>query len=227
MGAWDTSLKGNDMFQDIYTAFFDRYAEGQEVIDISFAIRNEFAEEFDDVDDGHQALFALALAEWETCSLSSEVSEEVKTIVENGKDLDVWRGLGADERTVKRRHAVLKKFLDQLSTKREKPRVRRRRRFDHKSVALINVFSPDGQKSVNVSEEYLNGVYTKTRGMLRWGLVSGSGILDYLDQGRPISAVWLDNATVEIRHGKESRLPARTQDHRFYRDVVKVIYWPI
>ena len=68
MGAWNTSLKGNDTFVDIYSAFFDRYNQGEEPIVASHGLLIEFRDTFREEDDKHQALFGLALAYWETKS---------------------------------------------------------------------------------------------------------------------------------------------------------------
>ena len=108
MGTWNNKIDGNDTFQDIYQNFFDLYNEGQNPDEISKQIQDNFAEMFNDYDDCNNSLFGLALAQWETKSLDPTVYKQVKEIIETGNDLEVWKGLGADEKTLQKR----KKELD-------------------------------------------------------------------------------------------------------------------
>jgi len=42
MGTWNISINGNDTFLDIYTSFFDLYNEGQNPVDISIRLKEDF-----------------------------------------------------------------------------------------------------------------------------------------------------------------------------------------
>jgi len=74
MGTWNTKINGNDTFNDVYQNFFDLYNQGQDTIEITKQIRDEFSDMFEDHDDKNNSLFGLALAQWETKTLSSPPS---------------------------------------------------------------------------------------------------------------------------------------------------------
>src|SRR5579871_5438435 len=126
MGTWSTKIDANDAFLDIYQAFFNLYNQGEDPVAVSRKIKKDFAEMLNDQDDENNCLFGLALAQWETKSLQPGIFQQVKKIIQTDKDLLVWKELGADEKTIRLRKAVLEKFLVKLSTEREKPKRRAR-----------------------------------------------------------------------------------------------------
>src|SRR5687768_11189755 len=126
MGSWNTKINGNDTFQDIYQNFFDLYNQGQDPVNVSKQIQDKFAEMFKDQDDRNNSLFGLAMAQWETKALDPKIFQQVKEIIETGKDIELWKDLGADEKTLKKRQAALDKFLSQLGTEKVKPKRRSR-----------------------------------------------------------------------------------------------------
>lgn len=103
MGVWSTEIKGNDTTLDIYSNFFDKYNNGGNQVWVSNEIKTEFADYFADSDDRNNSLFGLALAQWETKSLEPEILEQVKEIIDSGTDLELWKELGADEKTIQER----------------------------------------------------------------------------------------------------------------------------
>jgi hypothetical protein len=223
MGTCNTKINGNDTFQDIYQSFFAAYNDGQEPDDISKRIQKEYAEMFQDSDDRNNSLFGLALAQWETMSLDPSLYKQVKEIIETGKDLEVWKGLGADEKSLKLRKNVLKKFLLHLSTNRDKPKRRVSPKFDFTYKELINEIAPDGKKTFTVHEHFTNGTYTQTGSMMSWDDGGGS-ILYFTGQGQYISARWLDSQTLEVTHDKEIQFTKKDESFYFCGDEGKVIY---
>ncbi|MGN7784449.1 hypothetical protein ACTJIJ_07980 [Niabella sp. 22666] len=150
MGTWNTKISGNDTFQDIYQNFFALYNQGQDPADISKQIQGKFAEMFNDYDDKNNSLFGLALAQWETKSLSNNIYKQVKEIIEIGNDLEVWKELGADNKTLEKRKKELQKFLTQISTEREKAKRRIRPKFEYRANLLLTLLAPDGQKTFEI-----------------------------------------------------------------------------
>ncbi|MBK7854382.1 MAG: hypothetical protein IPJ79_05280 [Bacteroidetes bacterium] len=186
MGTWNNKINGNDTFQDIYQNFFDLYNQGQNPIDISKQIQDDFAEMFDDYDDRNNSLFGLALAQWETKSLDQTIFKQVKEIIETGNDLEIWKGLGADEKTLQKRKKELERFLSQISTEREKPKRRIRPKFEFEMINLIDAVAPDNLKKFGVNEEYTNKQYVHTSGLMMWGQGGGS-VLYFTGQGKNFS----------------------------------------
>jgi len=223
MGTWDTKINANDTFLDIYQSFFDRYNEGQDPAVVSVAIQNEFAEIFNDHEDRNNSLFGLALAQWETKILDPSIFQQVKEIIESGNDIELWKALGADDKTLGKRKIVLEKFLTQLSTVREKPKRRARPKHEFTYHELINITAPGGKKTFTVTECMTNGVYQQTASMLSWGGGGGS-ILYFTDQGKFISAKWLDSQTLEVTHDKDILFTKKHEKFGFCGDEVRVIY---
>ncbi len=200
MGTWNTSIKGNDVTLDIYQAFFDKYNSGDDPRQISNEIVKEYQVYLSDPDDRHNALFGLALAQWETKSLDSDIYKNVKEIIINGDDLELWKSLGADDKTIEKRKSVLEKFLDQLTTDRHKAKQRKKAKFEFSVNSLVDVESPDKQKSFRICEEFSNGNYIHTSGILEWKSGGGSGIIYFKGLGKKISADWHTNNIIEITH---------------------------
>lgn len=223
MGTWNTKINGNDTFQDIYQNFFDLYNQGQNPADISKQIQTDFAEMFNDYDDKNNSLFGLALAQWETKSLDQKVYKQVKEIIEKDNDLNIWKGLGADEKTIEKRKKELYKFLTQISTEREKPKRRVTPKFEFEMINLVNAVSPDNLKKFEVNEEYTNKTYVHTSGLMIWGQGGGS-VLYFTEQGKKISAKWLDSKKIEITHDKDIVFTMQKDSAYFCGDDIKVIY---
>jgi hypothetical protein len=234
MGTWNTKIRGNDTFQDIYQTFFDAYNQGQEPTNISKNIQDDYAEMFEDFDDCNNSLFGLALAQWETKSLDKSVYNQVKEIVESGHDLEVWKGLGADEKTLEKRKKELDYFLKQISTEREKPKRRTRPKYEFTQANLIELMSPDDKKMFTVTEHYTNGIYQQTGSLMMWQpginkvLTNGGGgsVLYFTGQGKSISARWNDSQTLEVTHDRDIVFTKKDQSAYFCGDDVKVIYKP-
>lgn len=225
MGIWNTKINGNDTFQDIYQNFFDAYNQGQDPSVISKQIQNDYAEMFEDSDDRNNSLFGLALAQWETKSLDQSIYKQVKEIIESGNDLEVWKGLGADKKTIKQRKIVLDKFLIQIPTDKEKAKRRVRPKFEFEMINLVEAIAPDNLKTFSVNEEYTNKNYIHTSGLMSWKQGGGS-ILYFTGQGKNISAKWLDSGTLEVTHDKDIVFSMKNDSSYFFGDNIKVIYKP-
>ena len=223
MGTWNNRIDGNDTFQDIYQNFFDLYNQGQNPVVISKQIQDECAEMFDDYDDRNNSLFGLALAQWETKSLDPTVYKQVKEIIETGNDLEVWKGLGADEKTLKQRKTILDKFLIQISTDREKPKRRVKQKFEFTTIELVKAIAPDNKKVFEASEHYTNGVYGQTGSSIIWATGGGS-VFYFTGQGQFVTASWLDSQTLEVRHDKNIVFTKKEETFFYFGDQGKVIY---
>ncbi|MGN7885721.1 hypothetical protein ACN9ML_04405 [Dyadobacter endophyticus] len=127
MSAWGTGISSNDTYADIHGEFFDLYNKGVDVAEISKRLIAGNQEMIDDRDDCHNFWFTLAKAQWECKQLDKELFERVKTIIDTGADLEVWRQLGSDEKHVKKRKNALDKFLGELQSERPKAKSRRKR----------------------------------------------------------------------------------------------------
>jgi hypothetical protein len=225
MGTWNNKIDGNDTFQDIYQNFFDLYNQGQNPADVSKQIQDDFAEMFNDYDDRNNSLFGLALAQWETKSFDPKVYQQVKEIIETDNDLEVWKGFGADDKTLKQRKVILNKFLTQISTDREKPKRRIKQKFEFKTIELVKAVAPDNNKVFEASEHYTNGVYGQTGSGISWATGGGS-VFYFTGQGQYITVRWLDSQTLEVRHDKNIIFTKKDETFFYCGDQGKVIYIP-
>lgn len=201
MGTWSVKIDGNDTFQDVYQGFFEAYNQGRKPAFASKKVQEEFADMFADQDDGNHCLFALAFAQWETKSQDPEIVREVQEIIGSGRDLEVWKGLGADKKTLEMRKLELDRFLAQISKEREKPKRRSRAKVDFQCKTLLNLPAPDGQKTFDIMESFLNGQYKDTSSGISWGS-GGAAVFYFYTQGKFVTAKWLDSQTLEILHDK-------------------------
>lgn len=127
MGTWGTAISSNDTYSDIYGEFFDLYNDGLDVAEISEKLIDANQETINDTDDCNNFWFAMAKAQWECKQLDKDIFNRVKKIIETGADLEVWRQLDANEKDIKKRKAVLDKFLADLQTERPKAKSRKKK----------------------------------------------------------------------------------------------------
>jgi hypothetical protein len=200
MGAWSEKIKDNDTTLDIYSAFFDRYNSGENPDLISKSIKEEYTDYFNDSDDRNNALIGLALAQWETKSLEPDLHKEIRDLIESGKDLVVWKDLGANEKSLKKRKTELDKFLNQISAERDKPKRRIRPKFEFTTNVLVKAIAQDNKKEIVIQEEFGNGKYIHTSGIMNWYSGGGAGIVYHDKLGGKINAKWINSQTVEIIH---------------------------
>jgi hypothetical protein len=223
MGTWNTKLNGNDTFQDLYQKFFELYNQGLHPTDISKKIEEEFVALFHDHDDRNNCLFALALAQWETKSLIPDLFQQVKVIVETGNDLDIWEGLGADEKTLEKRKKELFKFLNQISTEKVQAKRRSIPKLVYQANPLLILSSPDGQKTFELIENYVNEEYKDTTSAISWASGGGS-VFYFAAKGKRITAKWIDSQTLEIRHDQSIEF-VKKDDHFYFHGDQGVIHY--
>ena len=224
MGAWSEKIKDNDTTLDIYSAFFDRYNSGENPELISKSIKEEYADYFNDSDDSSNALIGLALAQWETKSLETDLFEKIKDLVKSGTDLIVWKGLGANEKSLKKRKSELDKFLNQISTERDKPKRRVRPKFEYTTNLLIKAVAPDNKKELVIQEEFSNGKYIHTSGIMTWFSGGGAGIVYHDKLGGQINVNWTNSQTVEIIHEAGLNFTKKETKSYFCGDEIMIKY---
>lgn len=224
MGAWSEKIKDNDTTSDIYSAFFDKYNSGENPDLISKSIKTEYAHYFSDSDDRNNALIGLALAQWETKSLESDLHREIKDLVESGKDLIIWKDLGANEKLLKKRKTELDKFLTQISTERDKPKRRIRPKFEFSTNVLIKAIAPDNKKEFVIQEEFGNGKYIHTSGIMTWYSGGGAGIIYHDKLGGKINANWINSQTVEIIYETGLYFSKKETNSYFCGDEIMIKY---
>lgn len=127
MGTWGTGISSNDTYADVYDEFFELYDEGLSVKEITERLIATNQEIINEPDNSNDFWFALAKAQWECKVLDPNIFDKVRTIVETGADLEVWRRQDAGEKSIAKRKVVLDKFLAQLQTERPKAKSRKKK----------------------------------------------------------------------------------------------------
>ncbi len=224
MGVWNTEIKGNDSTLDIYSNFFEKYNNGRNQVWVSNEIKTEFADYFSDSNDRNNSLFGLALAQWETKSLEPEILKQVKEIIDSGTDLKLWKELGADEKTIKKRKTELQNFLKLISTEKLKAKRRVRPKFEFTTNELVRISTADETKEFRVSEEFTNGKYIHTSGIMEWNSGGGAGIMYFNGEGKKVSAKWIDNNNLEIIHEPNLNFVKKENESFFRGNEVKIEY---
>jgi hypothetical protein len=224
MGVWNTEIKGNDTTLDIYSNFFEKYNNGGNQVWVSNEIKTEFADYFTDSDDKNNSLFGLALAQWETKSLEPEILKQVKEIIDNGTDLELWKELGADEKTIQERKTELQNFLKIISTEKPKAKRRVRPKFEFTTNELVRTSTADGTKEFRVNEEFTNGKYIQTSGIMEWNSGGGAGVMYFNGAGKKVSAKWITNNHLEIIHEPNLNFVKKEIKSFFCGDEVKIEY---
>jgi len=130
MGAWGTGILQDDAALDIYQDYLRRWDDGEEsAVSIRAGIAEDFADAFEDGEDGPVSWLALAQAQWECGVLQADILAKAEEIVVDGSDLKQWE-VAIHPESYGRRRGVLKRFLVKIRTPRAHPRPQgpRRRR---------------------------------------------------------------------------------------------------
>ena len=223
MGTWDTSISGNDTFANIYSNFFNLYNQGRHPVYASAQVMKMFEDEFIDTDTRNNALFALALAQWETKYQDDQVFKEVEKIIVTEIDVQIWEELGANTVMLEERKEILREFLKKITQPKDKPKRRVKEKFDFKIINLIKIQAPDNLKNFEVNEEYVNGKYIHTSSNMQWKDGGGS-ILYFTGQGKKIFAGWIDSNTLEVVHDKDIVFTKKDDSAYYLGDKVTVRY---
>jgi len=126
MGAWGYKLNENDTSFDVIETFFEKYNEGMEPEVIKASVLQQFSFSINNADECDDVFFPLANCLWEICALDEELLAFVRERIESGANLEVLKGLAADDDFLKKRKAMLEKFLVKISVQREKPKPRKK-----------------------------------------------------------------------------------------------------
>lgn len=127
MGNWDAAIYSNDTFADTYYEFFTLYNDGLEVPEITQQLIDQNQETINIPEDANNFWFAIAKAQWECKQLDPQILNRINEIIETDADILIWKELGADIKTLKKRKEYLDKFLAQIQTERTKPKARKRK----------------------------------------------------------------------------------------------------
>ena len=124
MGAWSTSILGDDFASDVYGEFIEAYNDGKELKVIRAELEETNRSELNDLDEGPIFWLALAKAQWDCGSLDSDLLDKVREIVGQELGLDRWREGKASG--LEKRKKVLSEFYTKLQSQNLKPKKRKR-----------------------------------------------------------------------------------------------------
>lgn len=124
MGAWSTTILGNDFAADVYGEFIEAYNDGKELNVIRRELEANNQSELNEPDEGSTFWLALAKAQWDCDSLDSDVVAKVGEIVNTELGLDRWRE--ATARDLEKRRKVLAEFYAKIQKPHPKPKKRKK-----------------------------------------------------------------------------------------------------
>lgn len=115
MGTWGTEINDNDTALDVSADYYSFHGT-MPVEEIMKKITVFYKEKIKSHEDSNNFWFAIALAQWETNTLQSDVLEKVKIIIESGADILLWEELKASAKDIEESKIKLVAFLTQLQT---------------------------------------------------------------------------------------------------------------
>lgn len=144
MGAWSTSITGNDTAQDLlseYTAAFFRYDVEEAVRRIDKYVRAQICDE-SDAAEWCDYFYSLADFMWKKGVLTEEIRRRAIGMIDSGFGLDVWAESGP--KTLASRQKALAAFREKLLSpmppeKKIKPNVYTERIFEDGDVIAIQL----------------------------------------------------------------------------------------
>jgi hypothetical protein len=131
MGAWSTTILGDDFAADVYGEFIEAYNDGKELSAIRRELETKNKNELNEPDEGPIFWLVLAEAQWDCGSLDSDVLAKVGEIVNKELALDRWRE-GAPRDLDKRKKFFLNfmpKFRRQIQNQKNENHPNLFRRF--------------------------------------------------------------------------------------------------
>lgn len=156
MGAWSSSILGNDTSCEVRERFFELYDLGEKPESISFIILEEQKENLEY--DRTNVWLGLAMACWECKVLTKDIFEEIKKIVDTKEDINFNKQLEADEDFLKKRQKALNTFVDKITIEKAKPRARRKIPIQVESIYVAGMCLT----YKNLQEKYIGIYLTKS-----------------------------------------------------------------
>lgn len=97
MGAWNTSLYGNDTARDVKGDYVHKLRSGKSDREAMEAMLVEYERTKDDEDEGPLFWLALADTQWEYGRLTEPVREKAIQLLAQGVDQERWSEAGAEK----------------------------------------------------------------------------------------------------------------------------------
>lgn len=112
MGAWGTAIFSDDLALDIRREYNVLLASGKETKEVENMLINYYASILNCNDPDEDVFwFALALCEWKSGRLSSDVKAKALSALDCGRDLERWNTVD-NQKNYRKRKKVLKEFQD-------------------------------------------------------------------------------------------------------------------
>ena len=137
--------------------------------------------------------------------------------------MEKWN-VGADENTIQERKTELQNFLKLISSEKPKAKRRVRPKFEFTTNELVRISTDDGTKEFKVNEEFTNGKYIHTSGIMEWNSGGGAGIMYFKAEGKKVSAKWIDNNNLEIIHEPNLNFVKKENKSFFRGNEVEIEY---
>ncbi len=167
MGAWNTSICGNDTAADLYieysTAFY-KFDVEEALKRIDTYVRTEMFDESDE-EEWCNYFYSLADFMWKKGILTDSVRNKAIQMIDNGFGLELWEEAG--KKTLNSRKVKLEEFKEKLLSpqplrKKIKPNVQTERIFEDGDIIAVQLQTagkPYTEKDARpLTEEYFHGL---------------------------------------------------------------------
>lgn len=143
MGAWSTSINGNDTAEDLkqeYTVAFWKFEVPEALRLLDEYVRQDFDES--DPEEWVNYYYSLADFMWKKGILTDEVRDKAVAMIDSGFGLELWEEAG--EKTLQSRKKVLAEFREKLLSpqpprKKIKPNIHAERIFNDGDIIAIEL----------------------------------------------------------------------------------------
>lgn len=112
MGTWGTELFSDDVAYDVKEYYMNCLREQMSAKEAEDAVTRYFDEYLSNTDDGPIVILALADTAWHVGRLSDDLKKAAINIIDMGKGMERWEGLG--EKFAQKRRDSLKKIKKKL-----------------------------------------------------------------------------------------------------------------
>jgi len=216
MGAWGTAILSDDVAADVYSEYMDDYDDGVDHAEIRAKLEKKWAEAISDPHDAPPFWFAVAKAQWKCGALEPDVLTRVTNLISDPASHELWAEQGVA--ILRKREAVLQKFLAEISTPNPKPRKRRK-------IKLVPaIFQPGDCLSVALPHGEYGAALVLAIYETRWANWNLVGVLHYKAGQPPPIAVFENRNWLKLTHHKwDGRIDVGWRGASTYKKVLHPI----
>jgi hypothetical protein len=193
MGSWGLGIKQDDLVCDVIGLLDEYLKDGASIEGATQSVLDQFAESLEDIDESPLVWIAIAEAQWTYGELDKKVLLQVKDDLAKDRGLEVWRE--TSESVYRKRHQVLVRFIERISTPNTKPKKRPKRvvrapKFGTGDCLAVKLSNGQYGAAIVLVADHSNQEYGKN-------LIA---VLDYISMDPPSLKVFKKRRWLKLTH---------------------------